>query len=233
MRAREAAAKASGARPGRPRRRRTPGRPVRRAARVLAAGAGLAAVVALAAVVLISFPRVDEAAPADALLVLGPVDARLDTARTLMDAGIADTVAYSVPAAATVDEATAAAVGELCAPRTDYEVLCFTPDPFTTQGEAMALRGLAAEHAWTSVNVLTFDAHVTRTRWVMERCWDGGLRVLEYPRPAGPLQRAFDVGYQGLGVAKLAVTRGCEGQLPAPVQEFMDGFKPEAPPLGG
>lgn len=61
------------------------------------------------------------------------------------------------------------------------EILCFRPDPSTTQGEARAATELAAEHGWTSMTVVTTADQVWRARLRFARCWTGELHVVQAP----------------------------------------------------
>src|SRR5690606_10238573 len=84
------------------------------------------ALFALARLPLSVFPATDEPRDVDVLFVLGPIsDNKLATAEALMAAGYSDTLVLSTPE----DE-----VAEFCAARHDFELLCFMPDPSTTQG---------------------------------------------------------------------------------------------------
>src|SRR4029453_7455561 len=69
---------------------------------------------------------------------------------------------------------------------TDFEVICFTADPFTTRGEAQVGARLAAARGWTKLLVVTSDYHVRRARLLFSRCFDGSLVVVGAPSNGGP-----------------------------------------------
>jgi hypothetical protein len=61
------------------------------------------------------------------------------------------------------------------------QVICFQPDPSTTQGEARASTKLAEQHGWTSMTVVTTADQVWRARLRFARCWAGDLRLVQAP----------------------------------------------------
>lgn len=120
-------------------------------------------------------PASDAPKHADVLFVLGPPDSRMTYAEQLMSEGYAGTLAVSVPLdkQGTPDLA-------LCSERRAYRIICFHPEPFTTQGEARELQSLSLENGWKSADVLTAQFHVTRARVIVERCYGGDLSMLAY-----------------------------------------------------
>lgn len=118
-------------------------------------------------------PLADSPKHANVLFVLGPPDQRMNYAQKLMDQGYAPVLAVSVPLAAdgTYD-------AEICNAHRPYRVLCFHPEPFTTQGEARALRDLSAKYGWKSADVLTAQFHVARARVIVDRCYKGELSMV-------------------------------------------------------
>ena len=64
---------------------------------------------------------------------------------------------------------------DLCKSR---RAICFTPDPYSTQGEARWIAQEAKERGWDSVVVVTSTYHVRRTRMIVERCFHGDLAVV-------------------------------------------------------
>ncbi len=173
---------------------------------VLGVAAALAllvvAVLAVLAVlaVQVAHPRYDEVRPADAVVVLGQPDAQaLELAQDLLDGGVSDQLVLLTP------------WGEpqLCGdPPAGVTVTCLVPDPRTTQGDARAIRDIAATNGWTSLVVVTWAAHVSRSRSLIEACFPGTVMMTGYPLGpggAGPAELAHQVG----GYAKALLTPGC------------------------
>ena len=57
-------------------------------------------------------------------------------------------------------------------------VLCFPPDPATTQGEAEEVGRLAAKYHWHSVVLVTITPQDSRARLRVERCFSGKVYVM-------------------------------------------------------
>lgn len=172
-------------------------------------------------------PRTEEPAMSDALFVLGPPDTqRMATAQGLMDRGIAPVLVIATPAAQPDDPPALVQYYEdkdFCTPRTDYEVICFPPDPSTTQGEAIELRDLADERGWDTVTAVTFKQHVPRARMILERCYSGELRMSATDYHFTALRTLRQYVYQSGGYVKAWLTPGCEQQLPGNPKELDRG----------
>jgi uncharacterized SAM-binding protein YcdF (DUF218 family) len=56
--------------------------------------------------------------------------------------------------------------------------MCFRAQPFTTRGEARYVARLARRRNWRSLIVVTSKYHVTRTKLLYSRCYDGELMVV-------------------------------------------------------
>lgn len=160
---------------------------------------------------------------ADALVVLGPVDAKLEEAVRLMDQGAAHTLVVSdqdqrdgAPGTCrpeVVDQA--ARWGWV--PENSVRLLCFRPVPVTTQGEAMAIRSFGEANDWSTVNVLAHPEHLTRARILVDRCWRRDSAYLAAPEgPAsGGGRAAWDAfWYQTGALGKASLTPGCDERLP-------------------
>ena len=65
--------------------------------------------------------------------------------------------------------------GRLCK---SGRAICFTPDPYSTQGEARWIAEEAEKRGWDSVVVVTSTYHVRRARMIVERCFHGDLAVV-------------------------------------------------------
>src|SRR5262249_915134 len=58
----------------------------------------------------------------------------------------------------------------LCEGRATFKVICFKPEPYSTQGEAEEIGRLVKQHHWKRVVVVTSRFHVTRPRMLVKRC---------------------------------------------------------------
>lgn len=58
------------------------------------------------------------------------------------------------------------------------DVICFTPKPMDTRGEAVALAELATEYQWKNMIVLTSKYHVERAGLVMEQCVNANVTMM-------------------------------------------------------
>jgi hypothetical protein len=148
---------------------------------------------------------------ADALLVLAPTKGRMGYAERLMDQGYASTLAISVPLPEDGNTDYAP-----CAEKRAYRIVCFQPDPVTTQGEARALQYLAGEYGWQSVDVITDHSHFTRARILLSRCYKGDLRMVPFRKalPILPFANsseswAFVYTYETAAFVKVAFNQEC------------------------
>ncbi|MEX5631259.1 YdcF family protein [Parafrankia sp. FMc2] len=144
------------------------------------------------------FPRRDAPAPVDAIVMFAGSPGRLEHAVALAVAGYAPTLAVSVP---TVDD--------LCPPPIpEVEVICFAPDPLTTQGESRWTAAAAARHGWRSILVITSTSQTTRARLRLARCYPG--QVLMSPVPPPRLMWPYMIAYEWAAMGKaLVVQREC------------------------
>jgi uncharacterized SAM-binding protein YcdF (DUF218 family) len=76
------------------------------------------------------------------------------------------------------------------------KLICFEPDPATTQGEAQAIGRLAQRYHWQSVALVTTRAQDTRARVRASRCFHGGIYVAAVSQPwyDWPYQIAYEWG---------------------------------------
>ncbi|WP_242424297.1 YdcF family protein [Frankia sp. EI5c] len=130
---------------------------------------GLTLLFVLATVRLIAFPKIDEPRPVDAIFMLGGPGPRLDRTLELARSGIAPTVVISMPGTRRCPST--ADIGR------DVRVVCFWPDPKTTQGEAREAARLARLHGWESILFVTDRSQDSRARLRIGRCYDGELLV--------------------------------------------------------
>jgi uncharacterized SAM-binding protein YcdF (DUF218 family) len=87
-------------------------------------------------------------------------------------------------------------------------VVCFVADPYSTRGEARALARLAREQQWGTVVVVTSRFHLYRSELLVERCFDGDVRMASAPVDWWRWPQALAGETVKLGVALLAA-RGC------------------------
>jgi uncharacterized SAM-binding protein YcdF (DUF218 family) len=101
------------------------------------------------------------------------------------------------------------ALSETCLqPVPGVRILCFTPVPDTTLGEARYIGQLATQLHWTSVIIVTTPDQAWRARLRVSRCFDGSVYVSTAPLPAVDWIR--QVPYQWLASVKaLTVQRSC------------------------
>lgn len=173
--------------------------------------AALAIFWAVAGIFLYVAPPSDEPKHADVLFVLGPPDQRMVYAEQLMQQGYAPTIAVSSP----VDK-DGRFDAAICGDHRSYRIICFNPDPFTTQGEARVLKDLSDQYGWESADVLTAQFHVTRARVIVSRCYSGdlhmvadrkGLPLISLTNPSNSW--AYQYLYQTAAFVKVAIHPDC------------------------
>jgi hypothetical protein len=186
----------------------------RRAARVVA----LTVVLVLGAPVawgiwayrVLGHPALDQPTPADAVVVLGPVqeNGSLRTGRELVDRGLADRLLVSV-----TPDRRGRPGGRMCrglgSDAGTGQVTCFVPDPATTRGEARTVAELARRNDWNTVIVVTPSYHVERARTLFRRCFAGRLELVSPPVDLGTRQWIFQAVYQSAAFVKAALEGGC------------------------
>ena len=90
----------------------------------------------------------------------------------------------------------------------DVRIMCFHPDPNTTQGEAQFIGDLGRALGWTSVILVTTPDQAWRAKLRVERCFDGEVFVATTPLP--PCLWVKYVPYQwGASARALLVQRSC------------------------
>jgi hypothetical protein len=87
-------------------------------------------------------------------------------------------------------------------------LICFDPDPPTTQGEAEYVEQMAKRYHWTSVVVVASRPQATRARLLVERCFAGQVYLATAPitSDSWPYQLAY--GWGAL-VKALVWSRAC------------------------
>jgi uncharacterized SAM-binding protein YcdF (DUF218 family) len=153
-------------------------------------------------------PRVNTPTRADAVIVLGGVhnDGRLQIGIELAEQGLSDNLVLSV-GASDVAAMNTYACGDFYPKVT---VTCFVPSPATTQGEAQELRRLARQHGWKTVIVVTSTYHVSRARFIFDRCFDGRIEMVAAHKGGISLHTwAYQYLYQTAGYLKAFTHTGC------------------------
>lgn len=126
----------------------------------------------------------------NAIVVLGGPGNRLGTGLELARQGraaflvISEGLPFNVPSS-------------LCAPHAQkYKVICFQPEPGTTQGEAEFVGRLARQYHWRSVALITTPDQDTRARVRFHRCFADQIYVVTTPLPASrwPYMIAYQWG---------------------------------------
>lgn len=150
-------------------------------------------------------PATTEPDKADAIVVLAYGNDRVERGRELAAQGVSDILVLSMPAVLDEWIAEGRALPEgsdhwLEACGTHYEnylALCFSPEPETTEGEAVALAALAAEHGWDSIALVTETSHLGRATMIFERCFAGEIysvaSVPAYPWWYLPVRGAYEM----------------------------------------
>ncbi|MCC3271155.1 YdcF family protein [Arthrobacter zhangbolii] len=122
----------------------------------------------LVAVNLFVFPSgaSDEPPRADAVVVLaGASSERLPVGLGLLSGDRAPVLALSAthtPGNARTDY--------ICTHNVNPRVMCFSPEPMTTRGEARAVARLARDNGWRNIIVVTSSYHVARAGLNLEQC---------------------------------------------------------------
>jgi len=146
----------------------------------------------------IVWPSDEEPGQADAVVVLaGGAGERLREGERLAERGVAPILVLSH--------------GVDCGEREGLEVVCFTPEPDRTQGEARVASRLAESRGWHKLVVVTSRYHASRTRMLFERCFAGEVRVVgARPDSPGGLPSARNLTREWLGFGHaFLVERGC------------------------
>jgi len=151
---------------------------------------------ALASIRLFVLPARDAPRSADAVVVLGGAGNRLGTGVRLVREGYAPILVDS-------DKNPNCLV-----PRPRFRVICFSPQPATTQGEARRVAQLARQYRWRHLIVVTSTDQTTRARLRFERCTSVNIRYVTTPirKRQWPYHIAYEWG--ALGKA-LLLQRSC------------------------
>ena len=89
-----------------------------------------------------------------------------------------------------------------------FKVICFQPDPGTTQGEAEFVGRLAKQYGWRSVALVTTPDQDARAGIRVGRCFAGHIYVVTTPLPAS--KWPYEIAYQWAALFKAVVLqRSC------------------------
>jgi hypothetical protein len=141
------------------------------------------------------FPRSDEPFNSGPIVVLGGGNPHRIDGAALILADDGHPRRLLVASAATPEHL--AGIGRSC---DEPHVWCTWPEPASTYGESRMIATWVAEEGWQEVTVVTSDYHVTRSRWLVERCVDVPVSVVGVDRDLSLLQR---VGVAARETAKL------------------------------
>ena len=87
-------------------------------------------------------------------------------------------------------------------------VICFTPDPVTTRGEAEFVGRLARKYHWQSVVLGTITPQDSRARLRVERCFSGPVYVVTSSLPWSSWP--YEIAYEWAATVKALVwQRSC------------------------
>lgn len=152
------------------------------------------------------WPATDAVDRPDAVvLFVGGRGERLETAVDLMEEHRVENLVIPNGTVPTWPDA-----NRLCAGPTPWRVLCPTPRPDTTRGEARAIAALAEREGWTRLAMVTSDYHVSRARLLLSRCFDGHLAVVSADSRLDPLDRSVRIAHEWFGLARAGlVDRSC------------------------
>lgn len=150
-------------------------------------------------------PQVDPIRRADAIVVLGGTAYdRFDLGLELARRGYAPQLLISRSTGATDYE-----MDRYCAGHFTFVVSCFVPDPWTTRGEAEEIGRRAKQQGWHHIIVVTFTPHVSRARYIIEKCYHGELTMVASPSPSGLRFWTWMYFRQSAGYLRAFIDRGC------------------------
>jgi hypothetical protein len=157
-----------------------PRKPGRRRRRIIAAAlAVLVAAFCVTTARLFMFPARGMPAHVDAIVMLGGRGDRFHEALKLAGQHRAPYLVISLGSSFPGPEPRSSQPVFRCGPPIPrVTVLCFPPDPATTQGEAEEVGRLAASYHWRSVVLVTITPQDSRARLRVERCFSGKVYVM-------------------------------------------------------
>ena len=145
-----------------------------------------------------------EPPPSDAVVVLAGGGQCIRTGVQLVERGHSPTLIVSDGGEVGWEE-----VERLCASHPSYQVVCFTPQPANTRGEARAIAALADELNVDSLILVTVPTHRLRARVLLQRCTDLRISTVAAPADENWLGTARAVVHEWAGLLEATVDRGC------------------------
>lgn len=133
------------------------------------------ALLASRSVQVLVWPTSDDPQRADAIVVYagGQPNERIGVAVELMEQGVAATLVISE---GNQRWGVGTEVERLCQEGSpSFDVICVTPLPDTTIGEAALFGELATKYGWEHLVVVTSDAHLSRASLWLKRCFTGNV----------------------------------------------------------
>ena len=151
------------------------------------------------------YPQTDPLRHADAIVVLGGTAyARFDLGLKLAEQGYAPYLLISQSTGAGDPK-----MDKYCHGHFTFTVKCFIPSPWTTEGEAKEIRADADQYGWKHIIVITFTPHVSRARYIVEKCFDGDITMVASPAASGFSFWTWMFIRQSGGYLKAFLTSGC------------------------
>ena len=168
---------------------------------IVSAAAALFIVFCAATARLFVWPATGMPAHVDAIVVLGGQGSRLDFALELAGEGRASYLVLS--------KGLPWITPGLCTDETGRaKVICFQPEPGTTQGEAEATARLAKRYGWRSIVLVTTPDQTWRAELRFRRCLSGKIYGVTTPLPTS--QWPYAIAYQWAATFKAEVlNRSC------------------------
>lgn len=178
----------------------------RRVSRATVSLVAIAVLLALAGLPVYVFPLEDRFEDPDVVFVLGPPTPN----RILLESKLRSEYpnAWSL---ISVSPAGDFAEEDLNGHCDDSRVVCESPDPFTTKGEALMLQRFSATTPEDEVVVITFTPHVARTRYIFAKCYSGKVVVVGVQEEMSLIEWARQYVYQSVAFVKAWLTPCASG----------------------
>lgn len=150
-------------------------------------------------------PQVDPLRQADAVVVLGGHPyGRFHYGIDIAEQGYAPTVLISNSVGA--DDVR---MQQICEGEYTVSVSCFLPEPYSTKGEAQEIRRQAEANGWEHIIVVTYVPHLSRSRYIVQQCFDGEVTMSPNPYDVSLEEWAFGYVYQTAGYIRAALDSEC------------------------
>jgi uncharacterized SAM-binding protein YcdF (DUF218 family) len=152
------------------------------------------------------WPKTSKPSRADAVVMfVGGKGERLDTALSLVRKGVAPNLVIPNGLRPTWPQA-----NRLCNGSSSVKVWCPNPDPDTTRGESRAIAGLARQHGWRHLVLVTSTYHVSRARVLLRRCFGGRLDAVAADPDLTVPRHVLRITHEWAGMAEaVLVNRAC------------------------